>query len=500
MLVNAMAGAAGSAPDLRGNLIVGGVVDPTRLLYLLDNGTNGTELWVTDGTTAGTALFKDINPGAGGATVSSWTAVNGRAVFIADNGTTGAELWVSDGTAAGTVLLADLRPGSEGSNPTIVGNVALNGAVDPSRLLVLLDNGTTGQELWVTDGTLAGTTLWNDANPGSAGSFATDTTMEVMGASIDLTPATGPVTLALGETGIAQTVIGSTFADAIVGNEKANTITSGDGDDVVLTVGGDDTVDAGAGNDLLNGGAGSNTAIFHGIRGASEIRFDSKTFDLTVVGPDGVDTLTNMQVLQFTDMTVNAFDTTGVRHLVNVSFPATSTDQFMLGNAYTGPVPGLTDEFIFPTPQNINIASALPNSFIRTGTGDDAITVFTGNNVVDAYQGSNFLTSGTGNDTFFVDARGGGSTWDTIVNFTAGDAVTLWGYKNGTSTDGTTDKWYASDGTPGFTGLTVHAKLDGTTINASITFAGATLDDLAKFSVTTGNVAGNDYLQITRAT
>jgi ELWxxDGT repeat protein len=35
------------------------------LYFQAGDGTHGRELWRTDGTTAGTALVKDINPGAG---------------------------------------------------------------------------------------------------------------------------------------------------------------------------------------------------------------------------------------------------------------------------------------------------------------------------------------------------------------------------------------------------------------------------------------------------
>jgi len=167
----------------------------------------------------------------------------------------------------------------------------------------------------------------------------------------------------------------------------------------------------------------------------------------------------------------------------------------MLSSSYDGAVAGLTDEFVFPTPENINIASTLPNAFIRTGAGNDAISVASSRNVIDAFTGSNFLTGGSGHDTFFLDARGGGSTWDTIVNFALGDEVTLWGYVAGVSIDGLDkDTWYASDGVDPFKGLTVHAKLDGVNFGTSITFAGLSLGDRAKLAVTTGNVSGNDYL------
>ncbi|MCC6717883.1 MAG: hypothetical protein IT555_08365 [Acetobacteraceae bacterium] len=491
LLKDANPGAASAAPEILGYLMVNGVADTGKLLVRLDDGADGTELWTTDGTPGGTVLFKDINPGAGGSQPGAWISVNGHAVFAADDGSHGSELWVSDGTAGGTSLLLDARPGANGSLPSFVGYLSRNGVVDTGQALFLMDDGLTGQELWITDGTPAGTMLFKDINAGAAGSFAT-TGMELAATSVDLTAAPGPVTLALGEGG-ADNVVGSPFGDTLDGNSGNNVLLGADGDDMLRGLGG---------NDLIDGGTGYNTAVFTGIRGASELRFEEPTpgtFNVVVVGPDGVDTTTNVQALQFSDRTTQVLGVGGVQHLVNVSFPGTGTSRFMIGDTYTGPVSGLTDEFVFPTSENINIASNLPNSFIRTGSGDDAITVSSGRNVIDAFTGSNFLTGGSGQDTFFLDARGGGVTWDTIVDFGIGDEVTLWGYVNGVSTDGfDKDKWYSSDGVDPYKGLTVHAKLDGSTISASITFAGLAFADRDKLTVTTGNVGGSDYLYITR--
>lgn len=126
--------------------------------------TGGTELWASDGTAGGTALVKDIYPG--GIYISRWvrgsrtpvrmwrahssspaelTDLNGAVVFAATNGTSGRELWRSDGTAAGTVLVKDIVPGSGGSNPRLL--TAMNGAVYFAA----------GSELWKTDGSAAGT-------------------------------------------------------------------------------------------------------------------------------------------------------------------------------------------------------------------------------------------------------------------------------------------------------------------------------------------------------
>jgi ELWxxDGT repeat protein len=37
----------------------------TTLYFTADNGVNGAELWKSDGTTPGTVMVTDLNPGAG---------------------------------------------------------------------------------------------------------------------------------------------------------------------------------------------------------------------------------------------------------------------------------------------------------------------------------------------------------------------------------------------------------------------------------------------------
>jgi len=90
-------------------------------------GAHGEELWKTDGTLAGTALVKDINPGPNSSTPVGAIAVGNKLFFIANDGTHGVELWVSDGTALGTVMVKDINPTGD-SDPTYLANLALNQA------------------------------------------------------------------------------------------------------------------------------------------------------------------------------------------------------------------------------------------------------------------------------------------------------------------------------------------------------------------------------------
>ncbi len=121
---------------------------------------------------------------------------------------------------------------------------------------------------------------------------------------------------------------------------------------------------------------------------------------------------------------------------------------------YTGPVPGLKNQYIAATNDGLNITTTTPNWFIASGSGNDAIDVSKGggNNVVDGGRGSNFLTGGSGDDTFFVDDRSATSAiWSTIAGFHAGDAVTVWGV----TAQNFALTWLDGQGAAGNTGLTL---------------------------------------------
>ncbi|NNE94898.1 MAG: hyalin, partial [Acidimicrobiales bacterium] len=64
-----------------------------RVFFSGDDGEHSAELWVTDGTEAGTALFADINPGAGWSDPASFAVIDDQLLFAADDGTHGRELW-----------------------------------------------------------------------------------------------------------------------------------------------------------------------------------------------------------------------------------------------------------------------------------------------------------------------------------------------------------------------------------------------------------------------
>ncbi|MFP2960202.1 ELWxxDGT repeat protein [Myxococcus sp. 1LA] len=122
-----------------------------RLYFSAGSDTpEGEELWVSDGTVAGTRRVKDLRPGSEGSAPSSLAVAGDHLYFAADDGKHGRELWVSDGSANGTKLFADLVPGAGGASPTEV--TAIQG-----WLFFGADTMGTGAEPWVSDGTSSGT-------------------------------------------------------------------------------------------------------------------------------------------------------------------------------------------------------------------------------------------------------------------------------------------------------------------------------------------------------
>jgi ELWxxDGT repeat protein len=130
----------------------------SNLFFRADDGVHGTELWVTDGTPTGTHLVKDIVVGSGSPTFlgdTGFVAAGGRLFFSVNDGVNGMEPWVSDGTEAGTYIVQDINPGAASSNP---GSFALLG----SRIYYGATDATHGSELWSTDFTTLATEMVKD--------------------------------------------------------------------------------------------------------------------------------------------------------------------------------------------------------------------------------------------------------------------------------------------------------------------------------------------------
>lgn len=150
----------GYQPEKDKNVTVAG--SPSKGYYAFftaKDSEHGEELWVTDGTAAGTRMVKDINPGAAGSSIVYLTRLGDKVLFTANDGVYGNEPWVSDGTEAGTFMIKDIHE-IDSSDPIGYTQLDETRAVFAAKDFESETYGDSGQKwLWITDGTEAGTKL-----------------------------------------------------------------------------------------------------------------------------------------------------------------------------------------------------------------------------------------------------------------------------------------------------------------------------------------------------
>lgn len=192
----------------------------------------------------------------------------------------------------------------------------------------------------------------------------------------------GNVSIAIGV--VIENAVGGSGADTIYGNAVDNRITGG------------------AGNDRIDGGLGSDTVLYSGNRAAYTITWNGQT--ATVSGPDGTDTISNVEFLRFADQTVAAAFTGGL----NVGGDITA-------NVMTGTA-------------SADVLSGMGGNDTLTGLGGaDILNGGTGNDNINGGDGDDFLIGGLGDDVL---AGGGGidtadysgASGGVVVNLATGTA------------------------------------------------------------------------------
>ncbi len=186
-----------------------------KMYFAANTAAEGIELWISDGTTSGTQLLKDLYPGVGGGYPFGLTEFNGKLYFTAYNGPS-QELWSSDGTTAGTTVVSSIGSGNNtgmsglsilnnalyftainstgntlyksdgttaGTVPvatlntnTTLSRIQLEHTVVNNKLYFTSDKGNNNMQLWVTDGTAAGTIMLIEDNIGTSSNFVSNIT------------------------------------------------------------------------------------------------------------------------------------------------------------------------------------------------------------------------------------------------------------------------------------------------------------------------------------
>ena len=130
----------------------------SQCFFSADDGS-GRVMWKTDGTTLGTVPYIDLNTSATIPNPTGFEIFENNLIYAANpNQFTGTELYKTDG-AGNVTLIRDIAP------TTLDSSSPQNITVIDSRIYFSADNKVNGREVWVSNGTYAGTTLLLDINP-----------------------------------------------------------------------------------------------------------------------------------------------------------------------------------------------------------------------------------------------------------------------------------------------------------------------------------------------
>ena len=338
-------------------------------------------------------------------------------------------------------------------------------------------------------------TIWN--GDGKEATF--DLSQYASGVQVNLNPGASSVTSAaqLADLGAGHSAQGNVYNALQFGNDPRSLIANafgGNGNDVIVGNAADNLLKGGLGVNSIDGGGGYNTTLYDVTRQQAAISLASDgTIQVAFAG--GQDSLRNIQALHFSNETVA---TTALPWLSYTATAGGGGGTVAMDDPGAGAPSYLQAQYINAGATAQALSTQAPNVFIHGGSGDDAIQVTSGRNVLDGGLGSNFLIGGAGTDTFFTDARGQGAVWNTIRNLHAGDAATLWGFTSGVSSY----RWDGVAGAAGSQGATLRADIaggagrTGNGIDASITFAGLSVQQAQGLQITTGTQPGGSYLYI----
>ncbi|MEP1243380.1 MAG: cadherin domain-containing protein, partial [Lentilitoribacter sp.] len=215
--------------------------------------------------------------------------------------------------------------------------------------------------------------------------------------------------------------------DYAYGGDGSDVIDGGTGEDFIHGEDGNDTLTGGADDDTIRGGDGIDIAVFSGDRADYTISHsESPYYDggvWTVTGPDGTDTVMEIETFRFDDGDYSADD---LQETADQTIVGTVNDDVLHGGSGNDTISGLSGDDV-----------------VNAGAGDDRFDdTSTGN-------GNDTLNMGEGNDTAY-----GGDGTDTI---------------NGDEGD---DKLYGESGNDTITGGEGNDAIDGGTGDDTAVFSG----------------------------
>ncbi len=359
---------------------------------------------------------------------------------------------------------------------TLTGSIVLTGSADPTRPVVFQGNG--GQFELATQVDVTGAVVFKSGSGGGT-VYASDivnvapggdlvvqnstlAAVRIVSGTLDASAASSPVANVTFDDAAGKLVLADAGPTAVTGFRAGDTI---------------DVKNAGVLGPLVPSSSGVLT-----VGGATiQLQGPTKpgaTYTAAADGSGGTLVTTTAQpaaTVAFADQTTGA------------------TGSHALATASGGPS-YLQWQYVEPQligdADQVAMTATVPNVFLKGGGGPEALAVTSGRNVLDGGSGSAFLSGGSGTDTFFVDL-GNSPSWDTLTNFHAGDALTLWNWSSSY-----TDSVDPLAGAAGHQGATLNFTAPGGGVTNKVTIAGLSADQAAHLQTATGTLSGRSYLYL----
>lgn len=189
---------------------------------------------------------------------------------------------------------------------------------------------------------------------------------------------------------------------------------------------GNDTINAGSGWDYIYGGSGTDRLIVDGAFSGASF---SSSFSRTILdGPDGRDTLSSIEFVQFTDRTVSLKAGTSYANSLSGDTRTATSHDVLLGGGGNDSLNGLSGhDLLLGEDGNDKITGHSGNDTLRGGFGNDTLNGDAGNDVLGGQSGADLLDGGRGSDRLHggggKDVIKGGSGKDLVEGGKGGDRL-----------------------------------------------------------------------------
>ncbi|WP_338831854.1 calcium-binding protein [Bradyrhizobium sp. 27S5] len=223
-----------------------------------------------------------------------------------------------------------------------------------------------------------------------------------------------------------DTLNGNGGNDTLNGGGGNDYLSGGIGNDSLYGGGGNDTIDAGTGTNTIDGGAGTDTANYTGFARSSFTITDLGSGHYHVVGNGHDDTLSNVEVLKFSDQTVSIGAPGPINGTVgNDQLYGTAGNDTFYGGAGNDVLVGLAgDDLGYGGDGNDYFYAGAGNDTLIGDAGLDVLLGEDGNDALYGGTGFNYLFGGAGTDTLL---GSGGVAGDVNVMFGDDGADYLYG-------------------------------------------------------------------------